>query len=181
MAKFHHFCNILRVYLVLGKVFISHWYNLNAFGRIFIVVNGQILKTQSGQSGHTAYGTLSATAKTFYIIDPRRQQRQMSIAAKVRDTWVHAIETSLLPEVSVNLYPTHPGYGSPKLLVIVNPFSGQKKAEKILTDEVVPFFSEAGIDFEVLVTRYAGHAREVIAQERLSDWRGLVSWTIFLE
>ena len=64
--------------------------------------------------------------------DGTRRQRQTAIAAKVRDTWVHAIETSLLPEISVTLYPTHPGYGSPKLLVIVNPFSGQKKGQKIL-------------------------------------------------
>ena len=106
--------------------------------------------------------------------DGTRRQRQVAIAAKVRDTWVHAIETSLLPEISVTLYPTHPGYGSPKLLVVVNPFSGQRKGEKILEDELIPFFTEAGIDFEVLVTRYAGHAREVIANERLTDWRGLV-------
>ena len=107
--------------------------------------------------------------------DGTRRQRQIAIAAKVRDTWVHAIETSLLPEISVTLYPTHPGYGSPKLLVIVNPFSGQMKGEKILNEELIPFFNEAGIDFEVLMTRYAGHAREVIANERLTDWRGLVS------
>jgi hypothetical protein len=42
-------------------------------------------------------------------------------------------------------------------------------------DELIPFFTEAGIDFEVLLTRYAGHAQEVVANERLSDWRGLVS------
>jgi hypothetical protein len=111
--------------------------------------------------------------------DGTRRQRQLSIAAKVRDTWVHAIETSLLPEIQVPPYQTHPnappGFGAPKLLVIVNPFSGQKKSEKILQEELVPFFSEAGIDFEVLITRYAGHAREVVANERLSDWRGLVS------
>ena len=51
LAKFHHFgkyskifFNIFKVYLVLGKV----WHNLYAFGKIFIAVNGQILKTQSG-------------------------------------------------------------------------------------------------------------------------------------
>ena len=55
LAKFHHFGNylkilgiIFKVYLVLGKVFISLWHNLYAFGQIFVAVNGQILKTQSG-------------------------------------------------------------------------------------------------------------------------------------
>ena len=42
------FGNIFNVHLVLGKVFISLWHNLYAFGQIFIAVNGQILKTQSG-------------------------------------------------------------------------------------------------------------------------------------
>ena len=55
LAKFHHFGkylkifgNIFKVYLVLGQVFISLWHNLYSFGKIFITVNGQILKTQSG-------------------------------------------------------------------------------------------------------------------------------------
>ena len=56
LVKFHHFDqylkifgNIFKVYLVLGKVFSSLWYNLYAFGQIFIAENGQILKTQSGR------------------------------------------------------------------------------------------------------------------------------------
>jgi hypothetical protein len=48
------------------------------------------------------------------------------LPAKVRDTWVHAIETSLLPELPVQAFSTHPGFNSPKLLVVVNPFSGQQ-------------------------------------------------------
>ena len=43
------FGNILKVYLVLGKVFSSLSYNLYAFGQIFNAENGQILKTQSGR------------------------------------------------------------------------------------------------------------------------------------
>jgi hypothetical protein len=31
--------------------------------------------------------------------DGSRRQRQTAVAAKVRDTWVHAIETSMLPEI----------------------------------------------------------------------------------
>ena len=46
LAKFHHFGNRLKVYLVLGKVFSSLWHNLYAIGQIFIAENGQILKTQ---------------------------------------------------------------------------------------------------------------------------------------
>ena len=46
---FKIFGNIFKVYLVVGKVFSSLWYNLYAFGQIFIAENGQILKAQSGR------------------------------------------------------------------------------------------------------------------------------------
>ena len=42
------FKNLFKVCLALDKIFNSLWYNLLAFGQIFIAVNGQILKTQSG-------------------------------------------------------------------------------------------------------------------------------------
>ena len=44
------FKNLFKVCLALDKIFNSLWYNLLAFGQIFIAVNGQILKTQSGHS-----------------------------------------------------------------------------------------------------------------------------------
>ena len=56
LAKFHHFDqnlkifgNIIKLYLVLGKVFSSLWYKFFALGQFFIAWNGQILKTQSGR------------------------------------------------------------------------------------------------------------------------------------
>ena len=107
--------------------------------------------------------------------DETRRQRQVAIVAEIRDTWVQAIKTWLLPETSMTMNQTHPGYSPPKLLVIVNPFSGKRKSEKILEEKLIPFLTEAGINFEVLVTQHAGHAREVIANESLSDLRGLVS------
>ena len=42
------FGNAFKVDLVLGKVFISFWHSLHVFGQIFIAVNCQISKTQSG-------------------------------------------------------------------------------------------------------------------------------------
>ena len=55
LAKFRHlskneetFGNILKVYLVLGKVVNSLWDHFYFLGQIFFVVNGQILKKQSG-------------------------------------------------------------------------------------------------------------------------------------
>ena len=55
LAKFHPFGkylkifgNILKVYLVLGKVLNSLWHNLYAIVQILIAENGQILKAQFG-------------------------------------------------------------------------------------------------------------------------------------
>ena len=55
LAKFHQFnknleifSNIWNVYLIFGKVANTLWDFLYAFGQNFIVVNGQILKRQSG-------------------------------------------------------------------------------------------------------------------------------------
>ena len=41
------FGNILKVYLVLGKVVNPLWYNLYAFGQNFVVVNCQIFNKQN--------------------------------------------------------------------------------------------------------------------------------------
>ena len=66
-AKFHHFGkylkvfgNIFKVYLVLGIDLKSLWHNLYAFVQIFIAINGQILKTQSGHTDRWAqsHGTI---------------------------------------------------------------------------------------------------------------------------
>ena len=59
--------NILKVYLVLGKVFDSLWHNLYAFGQLFIAVNGQILKTQSGDTVNvTIFGDFRAYLTKFW-------------------------------------------------------------------------------------------------------------------
>ena len=59
--------NIFKIYLVLGKVFNSLWHNLYAFGQLFIAVNGQILKTQSGDTVNvTIFGDFRAYLTKFW-------------------------------------------------------------------------------------------------------------------
>ena len=48
LAKCRNIGNIFKVHLVLGKVVNPLWHNLNAYGQIFITVNGQKVKKQSG-------------------------------------------------------------------------------------------------------------------------------------
>ncbi len=47
-----------------------------------------------------------------------------------------------------------PAVGPPKLLVIANPIAGGKECEKVLQEELIPFLTDAGIEFEVFVSRY---------------------------
>lgn len=100
-----------------------------------------------------------------------------SEAGKVRDTWVHSILTTLFPVVDDNASPwaSNP-FGGRRLLVIVNPFAGTGSAKKMLHKEVVPTLKEAGLDYDVLLTERANHAREVIAAEPdiARRWRGVI-------
>lgn len=47
-----------------------------------------------------------------------------------------------------------------RYLVIVNPFSGQKKAKQIYESFAKKMFDECGIDHDVLITQHEGHAFE---------------------
>jgi len=47
-----------------------------------------------------------------------------------------------------------------RALVVVNPHGGTAKAVEVWSTVVSPMFSEAGIETDLLVTKYAGHARD---------------------
>src|SRR5688572_16215408 len=52
---------------------------------------------------------------------------------------------------------------SRRLLVLLNPFSGQRKALQLWRQEVEPVWREAGFQIELAVTERAGHATEMMA------------------
>ena len=52
----------------------------------------------------------------------------------------------------------------PTYFVIVNPMSGTKQASKIYETKMTKMLQEAGIDHDVLVTQYSGHAKERMAK-----------------
>ena len=106
------------------------------------------------------------------------KHRMMTMfAAKLRDTWVHAITTSLFPDDAGSGaygYPSMtPGEGK-RILVIINPFSGTKNAQRVANRSLLPMLQEAGVEYEVLLTSYAGHARELVRQEASDRWKGIV-------
>lgn len=51
----------------------------------------------------------------------------------------------------------------PRLLVILNPRSGHGRSSKVFHNQVEPIFKLAGFKMEVVKTKYAGHARELVS------------------
>ena len=106
------------------------------------------------------------------------KHRMMTMfAAKLRDTWVHAITTTLFPDDAGSDacgYPSMaPGEGK-RLLVIINPYAGTKNAQMVANRSILPMLQQAGVEYEVLLTSYAGHARELVRQEASDRWKGIV-------
>ena len=54
-----------------------------------------------------------------------------------------------------------------KYLILVNPFSGQKKGLAYCEEYVEPLLTQAGVEYEVLVTTHANHAKDHVASV---DW-----------
>lgn len=51
-----------------------------------------------------------------------------------------------------------------RLLVIVNPLSGLKKAQEIYAMTLRPMLEEAGVEHDCVVTKYAGHGMELMKE-----------------
>lgn len=49
-----------------------------------------------------------------------------------------------------------------KVLVILNPKSGQGKARDVFQSKVVPLFTEADVNYDLHVTRFANDARALV-------------------
>ncbi|KAG1669286.1 Sphingosine kinase 2 [Nymphon striatum] len=61
-----------------------------------------------------------------------------------------------------------------KLLILVNPNSGPKKAKEIFNGRVKPILSESGINYDLIITERANHARDLVKSYDLHQWDGIV-------
>jgi ceramide kinase len=70
------------------------------------------------------------------------------------------------------------GFNRPKnLLVFINPFGGKKKAPQIYREKVEPILRLSGINYTVILTQRANHARDLlldIESNDLCDYHGFV-------
>ncbi|CAM4925194.1 unnamed protein product [Rotaria socialis] len=61
-----------------------------------------------------------------------------------------------------------------RALVFINPAGGAGKAYRLVMEYVVGVWSEAEFTYHMIVTEYAGHAREFVRSIQLADWTGIV-------
>lgn len=60
------------------------------------------------------------------------------------------------------------------LLVLINPASGTKIATKMFKNLLQPSLEKEGIAYEVTMTQYAGHAKDIVQKTNLKEYSGLV-------
>ncbi|XP_078610113.1 sphingosine kinase 2-like [Branchiostoma floridae x Branchiostoma japonicum] len=63
---------------------------------------------------------------------------------------------------------------SPRLLILINPFGGQGKAQQIFRERVVSMLGESDISFNMVVTERSGHAHDLMRDLEVSQWSGVV-------
>ncbi|CAF3580099.1 unnamed protein product [Adineta steineri] len=61
-----------------------------------------------------------------------------------------------------------------RALVFVNPAGGAGKAYRLVMENVVGVWSEAEFSYQIVITEYAGHARDYVQSLDLSEWSGIV-------
>ncbi|CAD5231764.1 unnamed protein product [Bursaphelenchus xylophilus] len=61
-----------------------------------------------------------------------------------------------------------------QILVLLNPYSGQKKAYKHWIQDCKPIFDEAGVNYTLVETEYAQHASEIVEKMKLDDYNAIV-------
>ncbi|CAF0958943.1 unnamed protein product [Rotaria sordida] len=61
-----------------------------------------------------------------------------------------------------------------RALVFVNPAGGAGKAYRLVMEHVAGIWSEAEFNYHIVITEYAGHAREYVKTIELNEWSGII-------
>ena len=85
-------------------------------------------------------------------------------AARMRDTWVHAILTTFFPVLLEEpIY--SPLRTNKRLLIVLNPQAGKGHAARVMRNRIGPILQDTGVEYEVLVTERQGHSHEIVQAE----------------
>ncbi|CAF4953905.1 unnamed protein product [Rotaria sp. Silwood1] len=59
-------------------------------------------------------------------------------------------------------------------LVFVNPAGGAGKAYRLVMEHAIGIWNEAEFNYRIIITEYAGHARDYVQTLELSEWSGII-------
>ncbi|CAD5224757.1 unnamed protein product [Bursaphelenchus okinawaensis] len=86
--------------------------------------------------------------------------------------------TTYAKQMSYNKVPPHkPSEVATKqkrVLVLLNPFSGQKRSQKRWEGDCRPVFDEAGVYYTIVKTEHVQHATEIVQEMNLNDFTAIV-------
>ncbi|XP_062890982.1 sphingosine kinase 2-like [Mobula hypostoma] len=92
------------------------------------------------------------------------------------ERWVAAIRCLLLgidvpaeEEITLSLLPR-----PRRLLLLVNPRSGQSLGMQYCHQYILPMISEADVSYNLIRTEYQNHAKELVQEISLTEWDGIV-------
>ncbi|CAL4121314.1 unnamed protein product, partial [Meganyctiphanes norvegica] len=146
------------------------------------------MKSESGNPTHVAFFSVysyklkskgggknrrTRTTFTFQVDDDSSFQQNLNIANKwriaiyctIRGVHFHSIQGQQSQDGLVS---------QRKLLILINPNSGPGKAEQIYNKQVAPVLGEAEIPHQVVVTKRANHAKDIVKSADLNKYAGIV-------
>ncbi|XP_058877589.1 sphingosine kinase 2 [Acipenser ruthenus] len=110
--------------------------------------------------------------RTFRVDSAARVSENRSVAEK----WMTAVLCLLrgvnltgATEITSSLLPR-----PRRLLLLVNPFSGQGQAMQLCHTHILPMVREANISYNLIQTERPNHARELMRELALQEWDGIV-------
>ncbi|EYB99356.1 hypothetical protein Y032_0123g1160 [Ancylostoma ceylanicum] len=114
------------------------------------------------ENGADAASTSTVVVEDFPLVKNRRVHRpiRMSFASKdAAEKFLTSIREKIRRKLPPHLLTKEP---TGRVLVLINPFSGQKRAEKLWAEHGAHVLHAAGIDADVIHTEYPKHATRII-------------------
>nr|XP_039265564.1 sphingosine kinase 2-like [Styela clava] len=117
-------------------------------------------------------GVVRQRVATTFVINKKKTYQENLLLA---ETWKMTIKRLVAGEnIQTKEDIENGSLVTRNLLVLVNPFSGRKKALTMYKEKVSPMFTEAEIRHTVRLTEHPGHAKEIAKELKVEDWDGIV-------
>ncbi|GMR59399.1 hypothetical protein PMAYCL1PPCAC_29594, partial [Pristionchus mayeri] len=119
-------------------------------------------------------GSSSSTVRilSYPLVKDRRTRKEFSISLSSEEA--NELHSWIRRMIGCQRPPHRPRHSSKRLLVIVNPFSGQKKANHLWRDEAERVLSDGQWLCEVVETTHPGHAIDIAKSIDLDKYSGIL-------